>query len=196
MEERARLIRLGAAPELIWLLEHPPLYTAGTSADPAELIEPARLPVYTTGRGGRYTYHGPGQRIAYVMLDLQRRGPDVRRFVHDLEEWVIATLARFGVKGERRAGRIGIWVERTHPGEGARREEKIAAIGVRLRKWVTFHGLALNVTPDLEHFAGIVPCGISGYGVTSMHALGHFVTMTEVDQVLRAEFSKIFERAG
>ncbi|MBV8336902.1 MAG: lipoyl(octanoyl) transferase LipB, partial [Alphaproteobacteria bacterium] len=181
----------GAAPELVWLLEHPPLYTAGTSARDVELLEPKRLPVYRTGRGGRYTFHGPGQRIAYVMLDLTRRGRDVRCYVHRLEEWMIRTLARFGVRGERRAGRVGIWV--THPGG---REDKIAAIGVRVRHWVTYHGAALNVDPDLEHYSGIVPCGIAEHGVTSLARIGVAATLTAVDDALRATFDEIFEAVG
>ncbi len=155
MEERVAAIRAGTARELMWLLEHPPLYTAGTSARAGDLLQPDRFPVYASGRGGQYTYHGPGQRVAYVMLDLKRREPDLRRFVHDLEEWVIRTLAGFNVRGERRAGRIGIWVAR--PGG---REDKIAAIGVRVRHWVSYHGIAINLDPELAHFTGIVPCGI------------------------------------
>jgi lipoyl(octanoyl) transferase len=187
MEARVEAIRAGGAPELVWLLEHPPLYTAGTSADPAELLDPERFPVYRTGRGGRHTYHGPGQRVGYVILDLQRRRPDVRCFVHDLEEWLVRTLARFGVRGERRQGRIGIWVER---GDG--REQKIAAIGVRVRRWVTYHGVSLNVDPDLSHFTGIVPCGVAEHGVTSLAALGLHVAMPEVDMALRATFTEVF----
>ena len=187
MEERVAAIRAGRAPETVWLLEHPPLYTAGTSADPHDLLDPGRFPVYEAGRGGQYTYHGPGQRGAYVMLDLKRRGPDVRRFVHALEEWLIRTLACFGVRGERREGRVGIWVDR-----GAGREDKIAAIGIRIRHWVSFHGVALNVDPDLSHFDGIVPCGIRRYGVTSLWALGHTPTMDEVDIALKAEFQAVF----
>ena len=190
MEARVTAIRAGAAPELVWLLEHPPLYTAGTSARDDELLEPKRLPVYRTGRGGRYTFHGPGQRIAYVMLDLTRRGRDVRCHVHRLEEWIIRTLARFGVRGERRAGRVGIWV--THPGG---REDKIAAIGVRVRHWVTYHGAALNVDPDLDHYCGIVPCGIAEHGVTSLAALRIAPTMEEVDRALRAAFEEVFAAA-
>lgn len=186
MEKRIEAIRAGQAPETIWLLEHPPLYTAGTSADSADLIDAGRFPVYASGRGGQYTYHGPGQRVAYVMLDLNRRGRDVRVYVHNLEEWLIRTLARFGVKGERRDGRVGIWVAR----EGT--EEKIAAIGVRIRRWVTFHGVALNVAPDLSHFAGIVPCGISTYGVTSLKALGIDASMAEVDAALKDTFNAAF----
>lgn len=187
MEARVAAIGAGEAPETVWLLEHPPLYTAGTSADAADLIDAQRFPVYASGRGGQYTYHGPGQRVAYVMLDLNRRGRDVRVYVRNLEEWLIRTLARFGVIGERRDGRVGIWVVR--PG-GA--EEKIAAIGVRIRRWVTFHGISLNVAPDLSHFAGIVPCGIAAHGVTSLRALGVDVTMAEVDAALREMFDEVF----
>jgi lipoyl(octanoyl) transferase len=172
---------------LVWLLEHPPLYTAGTSADPAELLDALRFPVYAAGRGGRYTYHGPGQRIAYLMLDLKRRGGDVRRYVERLEEWVIRALGTLGIRGERRQGRIGIWVE-TPAGEA-----KIAAIGVRVRRWVSYHGAAINVAPDLAHFQGIVPCGISEYGVTSLHALGVRAGMAELDKALRACFLEVFE---
>jgi lipoyl(octanoyl) transferase len=188
MEARVAAIRAGAAPELVWLLEHPPLYTAGTSAPDADLLDPRRLPVHRTGRGGRYTYHGPGQRIAYVMLDLARRGPDVRCHVHRLEEWIIRTLTRFGIKGERRNGRVGIWVPR-RGGD----EQKIAAIGVRVRRWVTYHGMALNVDPELDHYRGIIPCGIAEHGVTSLAALGAATTMEEVDTTLRATFAEVFE---
>jgi lipoyl(octanoyl) transferase len=188
MEERVTAIREGRAPELVWLLEHPPLYTAGTSADPRELLEPERFPVYAAGRGGRYTYHGPGQRIAYLMLDLKRRGPDVRRYVERIEELVIRTLGRFGVHGERRAGRIGIWVVLP---DGS--EVKIGAIGVRVRRWVSYHGVAINLCPDLGHFQGIVPCGISEYGVTSLHALGVTASFAELDAALRASFAEVFE---
>ena len=192
MEERVAAIRAGTAPEMVWLLEHPPLYTAGTSANPDELLSADRFPVYRSGRGGRYTYHGPGQRVAYVMLDLQRRGGDVRGYVRDLESWLIATLARFNVRGVRREGRVGIWVER-----GGDREDKIGAIGVRVRRWVSYHGISLNVEPDLSHFAGIVPCGIGssgGYGVTSLVDLGLPVSLPEVDAALRAEFADVFAR--
>jgi lipoyl(octanoyl) transferase len=188
MEERVTAIREGRAPELVWLLEHPPLYTAGTSADPKELLEPERFPVYAAGRGGRYTYHGPGQRIAYLMLDLKRRGPDVRRYVERIEELVIRTLGRFGVHGERRAGRIGIWVVLP---DGS--EAKIGAIGVRVRRWVSYHGVAINLCPDLGHFQGIVPCGISEYGVTSLHALGVAASFADLDAALRASFAEVFE---
>jgi lipoyl(octanoyl) transferase len=187
MESRVAAIRAGTAAELVWLLEHPPLYTAGTSARDDELLEPGRLPVFRTGRGGRYTYHGPGQRIAYVMLDLQRRGQDVRCHVHRLEEWMILTLARFGVRGERRNARVGIWVARP---DGC--EEKIAAIGVRVRRWVTYHGVALNLDPDLDHYRGIVPCGIAEHGVTSLAKLGAAATKEEVDAVLQSTFTEVF----
>jgi len=187
MEARVEAIRSGRAPETVWLLEHPPLYTAGTSADPTDLIDAHRFPVYSSGRGGQYTYHGPGQRVAYVMLDLNRRGRDVRVYVRSLEEWLIRALDRFGVTGERRDGRIGIWVARP---DGA--EAKIAAIGVRIRRWVTFHGVALNVAPNLSHFAGIVPCGISTYGVTSLKALGVGASMAEVDAALKDTFNEAF----
>jgi len=190
MEARVAAIREGTAPELVWLLEHPPLYTAGTSARDEELLDPGRLPVHRTGRGGRYTFHGPGQRVAYVMLDLVRRDRDVRCHVHRLEEWMIGTLARFGVCGERRAGRVGIWVVRPDGGE-----DKIAAIGVRVRRWVTYHGMALNIDPDLDHYRGIVPCGIAEHGVTSLAALGISATMAQVDDVLGATFPAIFAAA-
>ncbi|MGX1196057.1 lipoyl(octanoyl) transferase LipB [Parvibaculum sp. MBR-TMA-1.3b-4.2] len=190
MEERAAAIAAGEAPELVWLLEHPPLYTAGTSADERDLLTPDRFPVFKTGRGGQYTYHGPGQRVAYVMLDLKRRKPDVRAYVQDLERWLIAALERFNVKGEIREDRVGVWVRRPEKGPG--REDKIAAIGVRLRRWVTFHGISLNVDPDLDHFTGIVPCGISQHGVTSLADLGHLVSIPEVDMVLRETFDEVF----
>jgi lipoyl(octanoyl) transferase len=191
MDARVEAIARGEAGELVWLLEHPPLYTAGTSAAAADLIE-ARFPVHETGRGGQFTYHGPGQRVAYLMLDLRRRGPDVRRYVATLEEWIIRTLARFNVRGERREDRIGVWVRRPERGEG--HEDKIAAIGIRVRRWVTLHGISLNVDPDLSHFSGIVPCGVADprYGVTSLVDLGLPVTMPEVDAVMRAEFAALF----
>jgi lipoyl(octanoyl) transferase len=191
MDARAAAVADRIAPELVWLLEHPPLYTAGTSAKPEALIAP-HFPVHAAGRGGQITYHGPGQRIAYLMLDLKRRGPDVRRFVTTLEEWIIRTLAHFKVVGERREGRIGVWVRR--PEKGAGREDKIAAIGIRVKRWVTLHGVALNVDCDLSHYAGIVPCGVSepGYGVTSLADLGLAVTIAEVDAVLRREFEQLF----
>lgn len=193
MEARAAAIAAGTAEEAIWLVEHPPLYTAGTSARAEDLRQPDRFPVHQTGRGGQYTYHGPGQRVAYVMLNVGARGRDVRRFVHALEDWVIAALAEFGVTGERRADRVGVWVvrpERAGPMGGVA-EDKIAAIGIRLRKWVSFHGLAVNVEPDLSHFDGIVPCGISGHGVTSLVDLGLPVTMEDVDLALRRTFPGI-----
>ena len=187
MEARVAAIRAGSAPELVWLLEHPALYTAGTSARDEDLLDPQLLPVHRTGRGGHYTYHGPGQRIVYVMLDLDRRDRDVRCHVHRLEEWMIRTLARFGISGERRDGRVGIWVGR--PGG---EEEKIAAIGVRVRRWVTYHGVALNVDPELDHYRGIVPCGITEHGVTSFGRLGVAAPMSAVDDALRAAFAEIF----
>lgn len=190
MEARVAAIADGTAPELVWLLEHPALYTAGTSADDADLIDPKRFPVFRSGRGGQYTYHGPGQRVAYVMLDLKRRKPDVRAYVQDLEAWLIATLARFDVTGETRADRVGVWVRR--PERGLTAEDKIAAIGVRLRKWVTFHGVSLNVDPDLDHFSGIVPCGIAQHGVTSLADLGRKATMADVDAALRETFDSVF----
>ncbi|MBV8800094.1 MAG: lipoyl(octanoyl) transferase LipB [Alphaproteobacteria bacterium] len=186
MEERANAIAAARAPEMVWLVEHPPIYTAGTSADWADLIE-TRFPVYKTGRGGQFTYHGPGQRVVYVMLDLKRRTPDVRAFVRDLEEWLIRALAQFDVQGERRPDRVGIWISRDNG-----REDKIAAIGVRVRHWVTFHGVALNVTPDLSHFSGIVPCGVRGHGVTSLADLGIEVSMAEVDAALKSSFEEVF----
>ncbi len=190
MEARARAIAEGKAGELVWLVEHPPIYTAGTSAKPHDLLQPERFPVHRSGRGGQYTYHGPGQRVAYVMLDVGKRFGDVRAFVHALEEWLIETLAGLGVSGERRADRIGIWVAR--PERRAGSEDKIAALGVRLRKWVSFHGVALNVAPDLEHFSGIVPCGIEGHGVTSLADLGLKVTMSEADRALKDAFEHVF----
>lgn len=189
MENRVAQIRDNNAPEMVWLVEHPPLYTAGTSAKDEDLLD-ARFPVYKTGRGGEYTYHGDGQRIAYVMLDLklrQKDKPDVRQYVWQLEEWIIRSLAHFDVKGERREGRVGIWVVRPNG-----REEKIAAIGVRIRRWVTYHGIAINVNPDLSHFGGIVPCGIAEHGVTSLHALGKVVSMDALDQALAQEFLNVF----
>jgi len=195
MEARVAAIRAGGAAELVWLVEHPPLYTAGTSADRADLLEPDRFPVFDAGRGGEYTYHGPGQRVAYVMLDLKRRREDVRAFVAALEAWIIASLARFNVKGERREDRVGVWVarpERPPLPDGRAAEDKIAAIGIRLRRWVSFHGIAVNVEPDLSHFGGIVPCGIAGYGVTSLVDLGLPVTMTDYDIALKAAFEEVF----
>ncbi len=189
MDERVAGIRAGKAGELAWLLEHPPLYTAGTSAQTGDLLSPGRFPVYRSGRGGQYTYHGPGQRIGYVMLDLKRRGPDVKAYVLGLEDWLIRTLARFNLRGERRAGRVGIWIDR-----GGGREDKIGAIGVRIRHWVTMHGVSLNLDPDLEHFAGIVPCGVNGpgFGVTSLHDLGILASTAELDMALKAAFTEVF----
>ena len=195
MEARAAAIAAGEADELIWLVEHPPLYTAGTSAKPADLVDPGRFPVYESKRGGQYTYHGPGQRVVYVMLDLNRRGRDIRVFVKNLETWVIATLDQFNVKGEIREGRVGVWVVRDDKPltvTGAKPEDKIAAIGVRLRKWVSFHGISINVDPDLDHFTGIVPCGITEHGVTSLVDLGLPVTMEDLDVALRTTFDDIF----
>ncbi len=191
MQARAADIAAGRAPELVWLLEHPPLYTSGTSAHSEDVLD-ARFPVFESGRGGQMTYHGPGQRVAYVMLDLKQRGPDVRRYVATLEEWIIRTLSCFNVRGERREDRIGVWVRRPEKGEGC--EDKIAAIGIRVTRWVTLHGMALNVEPDLSHFAGIVPCGVSEqrYGVTSLADLGIPVSMPEVDMILRREFEALF----
>ena len=193
MEARAAAIADGTAGELIWLLEHPPLYTAGVSAKPGDLIEPDRFPVFESGRGGQFTYHGPGQRVAYVMLDLTKRGRDVRAFVAALEAWIIDALAAFNVTGELREGRVGVWVERK--GAGWSREDKIAAIGVKLRKWVSFHGISLNVEPDLEHFTGITPCGIADprYGVTSLVDLGIPASMTDVDIALKDAFELVFD---
>lgn len=192
MEARAAAIAAGEAGELVWLLEHPPLYTAGVSAKASDLLAPDRFPVFQTGRGGQFTYHGPGQRVAYVMLDLRKRGRDVTRFVADLEHWIIGALESFNVKGEIRDGRVGVWVERKGPGWS--REDKIAAIGVRLRKWISFHGIAFNVEPELEHFSGITPCGISApeFGVTSLVDLGLPVTMSDADAALRASFHRVF----
>jgi len=192
MEARAEAIARGAAEECIWLLEHPPLYTAGTSARPEDLRAPDLFPVHETRRGGQYTYHGPGQRVAYVMLDVGRRGRDVRCFVRDLEAWVIAALAEFNLAGHVRPGRVGVWIERPDKPplpDGSPREDKIAAIGIRLRRWVSFHGISINVEPDLEHFEGIVPCGITGHGVTSLVDLGLPVTMADLDAALRRTFA-------
>lgn len=188
MEERANAIAAGTASEAIWLLEHPPLYTAGTSADPNDLTDPDRFPVHASKRGGQYTYHGPGQRVIYVMLDVGRRGRDVRAFVKQLEHWVISTLAEFNVTGEIRDGRVGVWVQRPEKplyANGLPAEDKVAAIGIRLRKWVSFHGISINVEPDLDHFTGIVPCGIQEHGVTSLVDLGLPVTMDDLDVALR-----------
>jgi lipoyl(octanoyl) transferase len=192
MEARVAAIAAGTAPELVWLLEHPPLYTGGTSAKAGDLLAHDRFPVFPSGRGGEYTYHGPGQRVAYVMLDLNRRKPDIRLFVAALEEWIIRTLAAFNVRGERRDDRVGIWVPRPEKGSG--REDKIAAIGIRIRRWVTFHGIALNVDPVLDHFSGIVPCGIRGHGITSLADLGILASMAEVDMQLRRAFEDVFGR--
>ena len=194
MEARAEAIAAGEADEMVWLLEHPPLYTAGVSAKPGDLLEADRFPVFETGRGGQFTYHGPGQRVAYVMLDLRERGRDVRAFVGALEAWIIEALATFGVRGEVRPGRVGVWVERRAPGFA--REDKIAAIGVKLRRWVSFHGISLNVEPDLSHFSGIVPCGVTEHGVTSLVDLGLPVTMDEADAALRSAFEGIFGPVG
>jgi len=195
MEARANAIAAGTADECIWLLEHPPLYTAGTSAKPEDLTDPDRFPVFDTRRGGQYTYHGPGQRVAYTLLDVGKRGHDVRAFVHDLEAWVIATLDSFNVRGEIRDGRVGVWVQRPEKPplpDGSLAEDKIAAIGIRLRKWISFHGLSINVEPDLSHFEGIVPCGISDHGVTSLVDLGLPVTLEDVDVALRHSFDRVF----
>jgi lipoyl(octanoyl) transferase len=191
MEARAAAIAGGQAGELVWLVEHPPLYTAGVSAKEQDLLQPDRFPVFRSGRGGQFTYHGPGQRVAYVMLDLTQRHRDVRAFVAALEAWVIGALARFNVRGEVREGRVGVWVERRAPGAPVR-EDKIAAIGVKLRRWVSFHGIALNVEPDLSHFSGIVPCGVTEHGVTSLVDLGLPVTLDEADEALRASFREVF----
>ncbi|MEX6507663.1 lipoyl(octanoyl) transferase LipB [Jiella sp. M17.18] len=194
MESRVAEIAAGTAPETVYLVEHPPLYTAGTSARPEDLLDP-RFPVFPAGRGGEYTYHGPGQRVAYVLLDLKRRREDIRAFVSALEAWIIATLADFQVRGERREDRVGVWVqrpERAHGADGAVAEDKVAAIGIRVRRWVTFHGISLNVDPDLSHFSGIVPCGIRGHGVTSLADLGILVSMPEVDGLLRKNFEAVF----
>ena len=190
MEARAAAIAEGSAGELIWLLEHPPLYTAGVSSRPEDLLAPGDIPVFETGRGGQFTYHGPGQRVAYVMLDLRERGKDVRRFVRGLEAWIIGALAEFNVEAGARDGRVGVWVERREAGQV--REDKIAAIGVKIRRWVSFHGVSLNVEPDLSHFGGIVPCGIREHGVTSLVDLGLPVTMDEADAALRASFQQVF----
>ena len=195
MEDRVSQITAGTADEAIWLVEHPPLYTAGTSARPADLLKPDKFPVYTARRGGEYTYHGPGQRVVYVMLDVGARGHDVRAFVNQIEGWIIATLETFNVRGERRKGRVGVWVTRPHKphlSDGYVTEDKIAALGIRLRKWVSFHGLSINVEPDLSHFSGIVPCGISGHGVTSLVDLGLPITMEDVDIALRQTFDHSF----
>jgi lipoyl(octanoyl) transferase len=199
MERRVAAIVAGEADECVWLLEHPPLYTAGTSARPEDLVDPGRFPVHQARRGGEYTYHGPGQRVAYVMLDLNRRGRDVRRFVAALEDWVIATLAEFQVRGERRTGRVGVWVQRPDKPpqpDGSPAEDKIAAIGVRLRRWVSFHGISINVEPELGHYGGIVPCGISEHGVTSLVDLGLPVTLADLDLALRRRFDETLGALG
>ncbi len=199
MSARADAIARGEAGECVWLVEHPPLYTAGTSASPDELTDPGRFPVYASARGGRYTYHGPGQRVVYLMLDVGARGRDVRCFVRDIEAWVIDTLATFGVRGEIRPGRVGVWVARPDKAplaDGTPREDKIAAIGIRLRRWVSFHGLSVNVDPDLSHFGGIVPCGIRDQGVTSLVDLGLPVTMADLDVALRETFGRRFAERG
>ena len=188
MEDEVAAIRAQNASELVWLVEHPPIYTAGTSAKPDDLLDPDRFPVYRTGRGGQYTYHGPGQRVAYVMLDLKKRGSDIRKFVCDLEQWIIDTLGQFNVIGERREGRVGIWVRR----QDKSGEDKIAAVGVRVRHWVSFHGISLNLEPDLSHFDGIVPCGIAEHGVTSLAKLGIIASMAELDMALRTSFERVF----
>ena len=196
MEARATEIRAGTATEMIWLLEHPPLYTGGTSAKRSDLVDPDRFDVFETRRGGQYTYHGPGQRIIYVMLDLQERGRDVRAFVQNLEAWVIGALGEFGLTGHIREGRVGVWIERPEKpllADGAIAEDKIAAIGVRIRRWVSYHGISINVEPDLSHYDGIVPCGISAYGVTSLVDLGLPVTMADVDVALKNSFAHVFE---
>lgn len=198
MEARVADIHAGKACEAIWLLEHPPLYTAGTSARREDLVDPDRFPVFEAGRGGQYTYHGPGQRVAYVMLDLNKRGRDVRAFVKQLEDWVIAALGDFNIKGHIREGRVGVWVERPdrpRSADGAMAEDKIAAIGVKLRKWVSFHGISINVEPDLTHFAGIIPCGIRDHGVTSLVDLGLPVGLADLDAALIAHFDEIFAPA-
>ncbi|MEM8786878.1 MAG: lipoyl(octanoyl) transferase LipB [Pseudomonadota bacterium] len=198
MDARVAAILAGEAPELIWLLEHPPLYTGGTSAETADLRDARRFPVYPAPRGGGYTYHGPGQRVVYAMLDLNRRGRDVRAYVHRLEGWIIAALAQFNLTAERRAGRVGVWVPRPDKPplpDGQVHEDKIAAIGVRVRRWVAFHGISINLDPDLDHYRGIVPCGIDGHGVTSLVDLGYPVTMADLDTALRAAFGDIFDAA-
>lgn len=194
MEARVAAISAGEAPEQVWLVEHPPLYTAGTSANNDDLLDAGRFPVYQAGRGGEFTYHGPGQRVGYVMMDLNRRNRDVRKFVRDLEEWMIVTLAAFGVPGERRDGRVGIWIDHGRHGGTPGKEDKIAAIGVRLRRWVSFHGVSINISPDLSHYDGIVPCGISQHGVTSLKELGISASIAEVDLALQSAFESVFGR--
>ncbi len=196
MENRVAGILDGTMGETVWLVEHPPLYTAGTRARPADLIDPGRFPVHHTGRGGEFTYHGPGQRVCYVMMDLRRRGQDIRRYIHDLENWMILALDELGVAGMRRPGRVGIWVDAPTKGGVPGRERKIAAIGVRIRRWVTYHGISLNVNPDLSHYDGIVPCGLSAFGVTSLSDLGLDITMPDVDAVLHRTFLRVFSTEG
>ncbi len=191
MEARVEAIAAGQAGELVWLLEHPPLYTAGVTAKAGDLLDPTRFPVFRSGRGGQFTYHGPGQRVAYVMLDLSQRGRDVRLFVRSLQAWIIGALGRLGVEGQVRDGRVGVWVEHEGPG-GALSEDKIAAIGVKLRRWVSFHGVSLNVAPDLSHFSGIIPCGVTGHGVTSLEALGAPALLGQADAALKASFAEVF----
>ena len=195
MDERVDSIQKGSAKELVWLLEHPPLYSAGTSAKPKDLLTPNRFPVFKTGRGGQYTYHGPGQRVAYIMLDLNRRRRDIRAFVSSLETWIINTLSKFNIRGERRSDRIGIWVRRTDL-NNSDREDKIGAIGIRIKRWVTLHGISINVSPDLEHFGGIIPCGIDGYGVTSFEDIGQPLEVYDLDVELRTEFDELFGEHG
>ena len=195
MDERVDSIQKGSAKELVWLLEHPPLYSAGTSAKPKDLLTPNRFPVFKTGRGGQYTYHGPGQRVAYIMLDLNRRRRDIRAFVSSLETWIINTLSKFNIRGERRSDRIGIWVRRTDL-NNYEREDKIGAIGIRIKRWVTLHGISINVSPDLEHFGGIIPCGIDGYGVTSFEDIGQPLEVYDLDVELRTEFDRLFGKNG
>ena len=195
MEERVAGISSGHSDEQVWMVQHPPLYTAGTSADDADLLDAHQFPVFQAGRGGEFTYHGPGQRVGYVMMDINQRGRDIRRFVRDLEEWMIVTLATFGVNGERREGRVGIWVDRGRHGGLPGQEDKIAAIGVRLRRWVSFHGVSLNICPDLSHYDGIVPCGISQHGVTSLRDLGVDATVEDVDIALKESFETVFGRS-
>ena len=195
MDERVDSIQKGNAKELVWLLEHPPLYSAGTSAKPKDLLTPNRFPVFKTGRGGQYTYHGPGQRVAYIMLDLNRRTRDIRAFVSSLETWIINTLAKFNIRGERRSDRIGIWIRRTDL-NNPEREDKIGAIGIRIKRWITLHGISINVSPDLEHFGGIIPCGIGGYGVTSFEDIGQPLEFYDLDVELRTEFDRLFGEYG
>ena len=194
MEKCVEEIRKNNRPEMVWLVEHPALYTAGTSAKDGDLLIPNRFPVFNTGRGGQYTYHGPGQRIIYVMLDLKKRDQDVRKFINDLEQWIIQCLSEFNIIAERRQERVGLWVPQGAPSNPAYREDKIAAIGVRIRRWVTFHGISINVDPDLSHFEGIVPCGIKEYGVTSLFELGNMASMSDVDSTLRSSFEQTFKR--